>query len=334
MNHSSCCHHDHKQAAIVGKKLKIVSTIFVVVLATSYFTPALHPLYQSIVSYASLIWWAVALGLILGGLIDYFVPEAFIYNYLGQKKASTLFFAVIVGFLLSACSHGILALAIQLHKKGASTPAVITFLLASPWANLPITFLLFGFFGWKAILFILAAMVIALVTGFGYMALEHYQLIEASPQPKNRESIEWTNLKNFSLKKSIHGVGMGTISLMNMVLWWLLIGFLLAAVIGAYVPGHIFLHYFGADFWGLILTLAVATVIEVCSEGSSPIAFEIYNQIGTLGNPFVFLMAGVVTDYTEIGLLWTNIGKKTALWLPVITVPQVLLFAYLFNSFL
>lgn len=42
-------------------------------------------------------------------------------------------------------------------------------------------------------------------------------------------------------------------------------------------------------------------------------------------------MAGVATDYTEIGLIWQNIGKKAALWLPVITVPQVLLLGYLFN---
>ena len=92
--------------------------------------------------------------------------------------------------------------------------------------------------------------------------------------------------------------------------------------------------YMGPTFAGLLVTLAVATVIEICSEGSAPLAFELYRQVGALGNPFVFLMAGVVTDYTEIGLLWTNIGRKTALWLPVVAVPQVLLIAWLFNRFL
>ncbi len=45
-------------------------------------------------------------------------------------------------------------------------------------------------------------------------------------------------------------------------------------------------------------------------------------------------MAGVVTDYTEIGLLWTNIGRKTAIWLPIIAVPQVVIFGIIFNKFL
>jgi len=113
-----------------------------------------------------------------------------------------------------------------------------------------------------------------------------------------------------------------------------LIGITIAAVIGAYIPDHWFMKYMGPTFWGLIITLLFATIIEVCSEGSSPIAFEIFSKVGTFGNPFVFLMAGVVTDYTEIGLIWSNIGKKAAIWLPIITVPLVLLFGWLFNVFL
>ena len=45
-------------------------------------------------------------------------------------------------------------------------------------------------------------------------------------------------------------------------------------------------------------------------------------------------MAGVSTDYTEIGLIYSNIGKRAALFLPLITIPQILAFAYLFNMFL
>jgi hypothetical protein len=82
---------------------------------------------------------------------------------------------------------------------------------------------------------------------------------------------------------------------------------------------------------GLLVTLALATVIEVCSEGSAPLAFEIFRQTGAVGNSFVFLMAGVATDYTEIGLIWHNVGKKAAIWLPIITVPQVIVLGILAN---
>ena len=67
----------------------------------------------------------------------------------------------------------------------------------------------------------------------------------------------------------------------------------------------------GPTALGLLVTLIVATIMEVCSEGTAPLAFEIYRQTAALGNAFVFLMAGVGTDYTEIGLLWHNIGRKS-----------------------
>ncbi len=119
-----------------------------------------------------------------------------------------------------------------------------------------------------------------------------------------------------------------------MIVWWILIGVLAASVIGAYIPSHMFMTYVGPTALGLFITLIAATIIEVCSEGSSPIAFEIFRQTGALGNSFVFLMAGVATDYTEIGILWTNIGRKTALWLPIIAGPQIVLLGYLFNTLL
>ena len=119
----------------------------------------------------------------------------------------------------------------------------------------------------------------------------------------------------------------------NMILWWIMFGMLLASVAATYIPSGFMHHYMGATLLGLLVTLLLATVIEICSEGSAPLAFEIYRQTGALGNSFVFLMAGVVTDYTEIGLIWQNIGWRTAVWLPIITVPQVMVLAVLINYF-
>lgn len=306
--------------------------VFAGVVALS-FLPQLAALNESLFEYLGIIWWAVLLGLVLGGIIDYFVPDGFMIRFLGGKGKKTLFNAVIAGFLMSACSHGILAIAIQLYKKGASVPAVITFLLASPWANLPMTVLLFGFFGWKAVYFVLGAMAIALVTGYIFTWLDKAGLIESSSELADPGDVEWTRAKNFAVGDAARGIGRGALSLANMVLWWILLGVLAAALIGAFVPEHFFMEWMGPDFMGMLVTLAFATIIEVCSEGTSPLAFEIFNNTGVLGNPFVFLMAGVATDYTEIGLLWSNIGKRTAIWLPVVTVPQILLVGMALNYY-
>jgi hypothetical protein len=323
-------------------RLFIISGVCALLLSASFFIPLLVPFRKSFLLYFKTIWWAVALGLLLGGVIDYYIPREYISKVLSRRRPATIFNAVLLGFLMSACSHGILALTIQIHKKGASNPAVVSFLLASPWANLTITIMLIGFFGLKALFIIFAAIIVAINTGFIFMFLEEKGLIE-----KNKNIVEVSQgfsilndlkarFKNyrFGLNSAIadfKGIIAGTLALSDMVLWWIMLGLLIATLTGAYIPVHFFHKFMGPTLLGLLVTLGLATIIEICSEGSSPLAFEIYRQTGALGNSFVFLMAGVVTDYTEIGLLWANVGRRTALWLPIITVPQVVAIGYLAN---
>ena len=323
-------------------KVLIVASTLAFLSALSYVVPILEPFRKSLFMYFGRIWWAILLGLILGGVIDYFIPREYISHVLARPAKRTIFYSVILGFFMSACSHGILALSIQLHKKGASNPAVIAFLLASPWANLPLTIMLIAFFGLKALYIVLCALIIAVTTGLIYQFLESKNLIERN---KNIVTVDekfsiLENLKNRfrsssitaeGVMESIKGIFSGSVSLANMVLWWILIGMGLASLVAAYVPQGIFQNYMGPTVAGMIVTLIVATILEVCSEGTAPLAFEIYRQTGALGNAFVFLMAGVVTDYTEIGLLWVNVGKKVAIWLPIIAVPQVIILGILAN---
>ncbi|HQP91331.1 MAG TPA: permease [Candidatus Omnitrophota bacterium] len=323
-------------------KVLIISFIIISLLALSYYISWLEPFRISFYLYFKTIWWAVLLGLFLGGVIDFFVPREYISFVMARRNKRTIFYSVMLGFLMSACSHGILALSIQLYKKGASTPAVIAFLLASPWANIALTLMLVAFFGSSAFFMISGAIIIAIITGFIYQVLEKHGMVE-----KNKNSIEldesFSILKDVKKRvrsfrftavgslKALKGVWLGSVALSNMVLWWILLGVTVASLAGAYIPAHIFHNYMGPTFLGLLVTLALATIIEVCSEGSAPMAFEIFRQTGAAGNSFVFLMAGVATDYTEIGLVWTNIGRRAALWLPVITVPQIIALGILAN---
>jgi len=317
----------------IRPRLKRVLLLFVTVLAASWL-PQLSPLNAALLAYIDLIAWPVLAGLLIGGAMDYFVPDGYVVRHLGSDGRAPLVKAAAAGLLMSACSHGILAIAIQLHKKGAGVPAVITFLMASPWANLPVTILLFGFFGWPALYLVGGAVLIALASGLVFEALGRAGLVETNLNATPPSTTDdWDRLRNFDPGDAALGVLAGAVSLANRVLWWILIGVLVAALIGAYLPEHWFHDYLGPDLPGLLVTLLFATIIEVCSEGTSPVAFEIYRQTGALGNPFVFLLAGVATDYTEIGLLWSNIGKRTAIWLPVVTVPQILLYAWLLNRY-
>ena len=119
-----------------------------------------------------------------------------------------------------------------------------------------------------------------------------------------------------------------------MVIKWILFGTLLAGLIRAFVETDNFQTFFGPTLAGLGLTILVATILEVCSEGSAPIAADILSRAKAPGNSFAFLMTGVSTDYTEIVILKeTTKSWKISLFLPLITVPQVIFIAWIMNSY-
>ncbi len=338
-----CCRHEGKKPAPWYKTVLFWAGAAAAVLFTaSFFFPKLQHFRHSFAEYLKMMVVPVGLGFLAGGILDYYIPQEYVSKHLARNKKRTVFYAAGLGFLMSACSHGILALSMELHKKGASGPAVISFLLASPWANLPITFLLIGFFGLKAFVIILSALVVAIVTGLVFLLLDEKGLIE-----KNRHTV--ATAPDFSIRKDVmrrlreyrfspaslgaaaRGITRGMASLADMVLGWVLIGVVLASFMSSIIPPDAFQNWFGPSLAGLLLTLAMAAVLEVCSEGTAPVVFEIYKHTGAFGNAFAFLMGGVVTDYTEIGLIWSSLGKKTALWMVAVCIPQVILIAWVLN---
>jgi len=342
-SHSCCAAETGKKKPWYKTGLFLIIGLTLALLGASFLFPAMEGFRRTFWDYVRIMFWPILAGFFVGGLIDHYVPKEYISKHLAVPKKRTIFYSVGFGFLMSACCHGILAISMEIHKKGASGPAVVSFLLASPWANLPITILLFGFFGAKAFLIVGGALVIALITGFSLQALDRIGWIE-----RNRHSVEvkegfsiWQDiLRRFrghefsheSFRHAARGIWKGMTSLAAMVLPWVLIGILLAGLVSALVPGHIFHQYFGPTLLGLLVTMGVATLLEVCSEGTSPLAFTIYQQTGAFGNAFAFLMGGVVTDVTEIGLVWKNLGPKTALWMLAISLPQVVFWGWVFNK--
>jgi len=324
-------------------KLILVLAALAIGVGLSFVIPSMIHFRHMLLMYVKTIWWAVLLGLVIGGMTDYYLPGKYFTRVLASSCKRTIFYSVGLGFLMSACCHGVLAIAIQLHKKGASTPSVIAFILASPWANLPLTFVLIGFFGiTKSLYIIFVALAIALTTGFIYQVLESRGWVERnlntvavdesfSVRADILRRIQAYRFSRQQFLLDVQGIYRGAITLSQTVLFWIMFGIGLASLFACFIPTHLFRQYMGPTFFGMLVTLALATVVEVCSEGSVPLAFEIFRQTGALGNSLAFLMTGVATNYTAIGLLWQNVGRKAALWMPVITVPQIILYGLLAN---
>jgi hypothetical protein len=320
-------------------------TLIVMVLAAHFSNinyPPLHSFAHGLLSLLGTMWWGVAIGIIIVGIMNK-VPREYFQLLLGRgDNFMGLIRAAIAGLLLDLCSHGILMVGAKLYERGTGIAQVMTFLIASPWNSFSLTIILISLIGlpWTLV-FIMASFVIAVISGLIFQALVRNGLLQENPKtPEVHPSFDWRadmrtrwNSVHFTPKFFLEIV-MGGLPEARMLLRWVLVGVIIAAATRAFIPTDWFAYMFGPTIFGLFMTLIAATAMEVCSEGSAPIAAEIFTRAAAAGNAFTFLMAGVATDATEI-LVLRQVTKswKIALCLPLVTVPQVLIIAYFMNGF-
>ena len=280
---------------------------------------------------------SILLGIFFIGILSK-IPDKLLHKTLGNSSGyKGIFRAAILGILFDVCNHGVILLAANLYKRGINIAYIFTFLIATPWNSLSTTLLLWRLMGLPITLsFILFSLIIAIFTGIiTQQILLRYHLLPANPQQEKKQApqklkgigqeilISLSKPLKFSqnaLKKSIP------------ILHWIFLGIFLTACTRVFIPSEWISSHLGPTLSGLFLTLGIASMIEICSDSSAPLATEI-NKIGNAqGNAFTFLMAGVATDTSEIlTLRGSTKSWRIAFCLPLITIPQILLIGYFLN---
>ena len=302
--------------------------------------PRLAGFTHGVAELLSKMWWGLLLGIVAITALSH-IPREIVMSALGTKPGiKGLLRAAGAGLLLDLCNHGILMVGAKLYERGASYGQLLTFLIASPWNSLSTTLVLIALIGlpWT-LAFIVLSMFIALVSGLIADAMTARGKLPGNPNridlPDGMRPLHELRLllkaARWDAPTILAALRKG-LSESRMVLRWIFFGVVLAALIRAVVDEASFASWFAPTMAGLSLTLIAATLIEVCSEGSSPIAADLMTRAHAPGNSFTFLMAGAATDYTEIMVLKeTTRSWKMALFLPAVTVPQVLLIGWMLN---
>jgi uncharacterized membrane protein YraQ (UPF0718 family) len=338
----SCCAIEVRRADWL---LRICSTLAASFYLIAVFGDVGHEHWLGTISHSvqaliDTMWWSVLLAVFFVGALS-LIPQNFVLSILGKGgSVRGLFRATAAGVLMDLCSHGILMVGMELRRKGASLGQVMAFLIASPWNSLSLTLIMIALIGLPWTLsFIMLSMLLAITTGWLFDRLEQGGTLPANPNraelpgdfrfwPEARAGLKTVEWNGELFGALLHGGLSGS----RMVVRWLLFGVLLASAIRGFVSLEDFQSWFGPTLLGLLATLAAATVIEVCSEGSTPIAADLMTRANAPGNSFAFLMTGVATDYTEVMVIRDTMKSwKTALFLPLLTVPQVLVVALILN---
>lgn len=269
------------------------------------------------------LWVWFLIGFLAAGVVAEFVPRSFIAKHFGNNDMNSLLKAALSGLVASTCSCGAIPMAVSLREKGASTAVALTFLLATPWSGVPQFLVLSNFLGAvNTALLMVCAVTAAFVSGLILSRLEHRRLIDAPKakveHPPNQCTADGCADCAADQVKVPRNRFIGALR----HAWdnfrdlgkYLAIGLALAAAVAAFVPTTTVQRFLGATEtpWSILIAVPVSAVIELCSEGFSVFAGQLYTMGASLGVVFVMLMVGVTTDITEISVVWGKFGKRSA----------------------
>jgi copper chaperone CopZ/intracellular septation protein A len=101
------------------------------------------------------------------------------------------------------------------------------------------------------------------------------------------------------------------IELLQDISKWLIIGFLVAALISVALPDDFFSSFKGLGLLEILVVLAASIPIYICATGSIPIAAVLLMKGVSPGAALVFLMAGPATNVATIAVLGKTMGRKS-----------------------
>lgn len=279
------------------------------------------------------MWWGIILSIVAVGLLSQIPRELVMTYFSSRSRGKGLVKATLAGTLFDLCNHGVLILAMKIYERGASLGQTMAFLIASPWNSFSLTLIMYTLIGGPlTFTFLILSIIMALVTGWIFEVLVERKILPANPNSFQPAQVNPQMLKFHPSWAGAQTVVRTGFAESKMILKWIFFGTILSALVGVFMSPETFANYFGNSLLGMFTTLLAATGLEVCSEGSIPLAADLVTVAKAPGNAFIFLMAGVATDLTEIlAVRETTKSWKVALFLPLITIPQIILLGFLLN---
>jgi len=284
------------------------------------------------------------LGIIFAGLLKIWFPQAIISRHLGKRNFKSVAKAALLGVPLPLCSCGVIPTGIAFYKNGASKGATNSFLISTPQTGVDSILATYSLLGLP---FAVIRPLVAFVTGIaGGVITNIFDKKEDSGKTDGLigevcetgacEVVSGTD--NLSAVKSLKSQWntfwqYAFVELLQDIAKWLIIGFLVAALISVLIPDNFFELLKGLGIVEILLVLVVATPLYICATGSIPIAAVLLAKGISPGAALVFLMAGPATNIATMAVIGKIMGKKSLFLYLVSIIGGAVLFGLAINWF-
>lgn len=253
-------------------------------------------------------------GFFAAGLLKGLIPDALVARHLGGSSKRSVIKASLFGIPLPLCSCGVIPAAIGLRRQGAGRGASAAFLVSTPESgvdSIAITYALLD--PVMTILRPVAAFATATVTGLLINLLPEEPAIaieEVSPSVPDEASIAG---KSSALQRMREGLGYAFGELLKDIGGWLLVGVVIAGLIGYLVPDDFFVFLQGHSFLSMLAMLVIGIPIYICASASTPVAAALILKGISPGAALVFLLAGPATNAATLTLIGRFWGRATTM---------------------
>jgi len=265
------------------------------------------------------------LGFLAAGLLHVFVPQRWIFAQLGERSAWAVVKGALLGAPLPLCSCGVLPVAASLRKSGASPPAVLSFLIATPVTGVDsmlATYALMG--GFLAVVRPVASVALALSAGLALLLFGGRDEATASGGNGGQEERPVGSIPGRLVAAVRYGLG----ELFSGIAGPMLLGLAVGAAISAFVPADLVTRLGVTGLASYVLMVVIGTPLYVCATGSIPIAAALMCKGLSPGAALAFLLAGPATNTVAIAVSRSLVGRRgTVIYLACIVVGSILLAA-------
>ena len=276
------------------------------------------------------------LGFAIAGVVKAWVPEAVVARVLGGSGLWPITKAALIGAPLPLCSCGVLPAAAGLRRGGASRPATVSFLIATPETgpdSVALTYALLG--PVMAVLRPVTAIASAVFAGLATALLTRGEPAEASAPATSgcgcgavdatnaneiedgcardsccvRDSCCAKGAKGGAWRRLVGGFRFAFTVIVDDVAHWLVLGLAAAGVVLALVP-PMSLASWGQGLPAMLVMLVVGLPIYVCATASTPIAAAMLTVGVSPGTVLVFLLVGPATNIASMGVVGRLLGRR------------------------
>lgn len=247
------------------------------------------------------------LGFLMAGILHVFVPSNFFERYLAKENFRSVLLAGLLGIPLPLCSCGVIPTAISLRKDGASRGATVAFMISTPQIGVDSIIATYSMMGLP---FAIVRPVVALLTSIAGGAVTTWfskdEIVvrqNCACETKEKKSKRFVELLRYSFVELVQNIGK-----------WLVIGLIVGTLITVLVPDSFFTDLNLPSIVTMLIVLAVAVPMYVCSTGSIPIAAALIMKGLSPGAALVLLIAGPGVSIASLLVVGKSLGRKQLLF--------------------